>query len=117
MSEKNKRAAYTRKDELKAGTQLSLDLPTKEEEKTTMPTDTGIDFETNLQELEKVVQQLEGEVKLEEALSLFDKGMQLSQHCEEFLKSAEQKIEILKRAANGSLSAEKFNEESLQSQV
>lgn len=59
------------------------------------------DFETMLSDLEKVVQELEGEIKLEEALALFEKGLTLSQECEKFLKSAENKIEILRRTANG----------------
>lgn len=75
------------------------------------------DFEASLNELDQIVSQLEGEVKLEEALQLFDRGMKLSQECEDFLKSAEQKIEILKRAANGSLSTENFSEEALPNQV
>ncbi len=59
------------------------------------------DFETKLSDLEKIVSQLEGELKLEEALSLFEKGLALSQDCENFLKSAENKIEILRRTATG----------------
>lgn len=62
-----------------------------------------VDFEGTLSELERIVEQLEGEVKLEEALSLFERGMKLSHMCERFLQSAEQKIEVLKRAANGTL--------------
>ena len=91
-------------------TQLSLPISEKEEA-SNMSEDTGKDFEEALAELEKVVGQLEGEVKLEEALRLFDKGMQLSKSCEGLLKSAEQRIEVLKRAADGSLSTEKFAEE------
>lgn len=75
--------------------------------------DKGKDFEAALSELEKIVAQLEGEVKLEEALKLFDRGMNLSQHCQECLVEAEQRIDILKRAINGNLVSEKFNEESL----
>lgn len=99
------------------GTQLSLPLVEEKKEETatqmsnTQTLDKGKDFEETLAELEKVVSSLEGEVKLEEALKLFDRGMQLSQHCQEFLKNAEQKIEILKRAANGTISTEKFNEQ------
>lgn len=59
------------------------------------------DFETKLSDLEKIVSQLEGELKLEEALSLFEKGLALSQDCENFLKSAENKIEILRKTATG----------------
>ena len=76
--------------------------------------DTGRDFEEALLELEKVVSQLEGEVKLEEALQLFDRGLKLSKSCEGILKNAEKKIEILKRAVDGTLSTETFNEDSLQ---
>ncbi len=73
--------------------------------------DKGQDFEAALAELEKVVLELEGEVKLEQALSLFDRGMKLSQSCEQFLKSAEQKIEVLKRAtAGGVVTVEKFED-------
>lgn len=59
------------------------------------------DFETKLSDLEKIVSQLEGELKLEEALTLFEKGLALSQECENFLKSAENKIEILRKTATG----------------
>lgn len=75
-----------------------------------MPT-AKTDFETTLLELERVVAELEGEVKLEEALSLFDRGMKLSQTCEEFLTIAQQKIEVLKRTAAGDVVAEPFNAE------
>ncbi len=67
----------------------------------------SLDFEATLTELEKVVSELDGEVKLERALELFDRGMKLSLDCETFLKGAEQKIEILKRTANG-LTTEPF---------
>ena len=60
---------------------------TAPEEKTTMPEATkSEDFETMLCELEKVVAQLYGELKLEEALALFERGMGLSKDCEEFLR-------------------------------
>lgn len=59
------------------------------------------DFESMLTSLEKIVHQLEGELKLEEALTLFEQGLDLSQKCETFLKHAENKIEILRRTASG----------------
>lgn len=62
---------------------------------------TKADFETMLSSLEKIVSQLEGELKLEEAMALFEQGLALSQECEQFLKGAEQKIEILRRTASG----------------
>ena len=109
MSEKSKKNSGSSKEL----TQLSLAI-SSEERTAPMPETKEKDFEEALADLEKIVAQLEGEVKLEEALGLFDSGMKLSQHCEEFLKSAEQKIEILKRAASGKLSTEKFDEEALQ---
>ena len=48
-----------------------------------------------------MVSELDGEVKLERALELFDRGMKLSMDCEVFLRSAEQKVEILRRTASG----------------
>lgn len=68
------------------------------------------DFEKTLEELEGVVSQLDGEVKLEKALELFEHGVLLSRRCEEFLKGAEQKVEILKRLADGSIVAQKFDD-------
>lgn len=73
-----------------------------------------LDFEATLTELEKVVSELDGDVKLERALELFDRGMKLSFDCETFLKGAEQKIEILKRTASG-LTTEPFEARLLES--
>ncbi|MBS1989169.1 MAG: exodeoxyribonuclease VII small subunit [Cyanobacteria bacterium SZAS LIN-2] len=72
-----------------------------------------IDFEASLTKLESVVKELDGEVKLEEALKLFEEGIKLSVECEKFIKSAEQKIEILKKTADGSIEAEPFEHESI----
>ncbi len=68
----------------------------------------NVDFETALTELEKVVSELDGDIKLERALELFDRGMKLSVHCESFLKVAEQKIEVLRRTAIGTVTTETF---------
>lgn len=72
-----------------------------------------IDFESSLKELEQVVGELDGEIKLERALSLFERGMELSTQLESFLKIAEQKVEILRKQADGSLTAEPFDDKSL----
>lgn len=71
----------------------------------------GLDFEAALTELEAVASQLDGEIKLEQALELFDRGMRLSHQCETYLKAAEQKVEILKRRADGSLEVVPFEAE------
>lgn len=67
-----------------------------------------LDFEAALAELEKVVGELDGEVKLERALELFDRGMRLSIDCDTFLKTAEQKVELLRRTASGAITTEPF---------
>lgn len=70
-----------------------------------------LDFEGALTELEKVVAELDGEVRLEQALALFDRGMKLSSDCQKFLQAAEQKVEVLKRNAAGVLEAEPLADE------
>ncbi len=53
-------------------------------------------FEDCLQRLEKIVNELEkGNVPLEQALKLFEEGMQLSASCRKELEQAEGKVEIL----------------------
>lgn len=54
------------------------------------------DFEQALAELEAVVERLEhGELPLEQALTQFERGMALARSCQDALKQAEQKVEIL----------------------
>ncbi len=54
------------------------------------------DFERAMAELEAVVERLEqGELPLEQALSHFERGVQLTGACQTALKAAEQKVEIL----------------------
>jgi exodeoxyribonuclease VII small subunit len=53
-------------------------------------------FETSLKELEDIVLQLESEdLPMEKALSLFEKGTELSKTCGKTLDDAEKKIEKL----------------------
>ncbi len=55
-----------------------------------------ISFEGALKELESIVQKLEsGQVKLEEAVSAYEKGVQMQKICEEKLKEAQMKVEKL----------------------
>jgi len=61
-------------------------------------------FENALKELEQIVEQLEdGELPLDDALKLFEKGIKLSQFCSAKLDDAEQKVELLLKDAGGSL--------------
>jgi len=65
-------------------------------------------FEDCLQRLEKIVEELEkGNVPLEQALKLFEEGMQLSGSCRKELEQAEGKVEILLKQ-NGKLQPETF---------
>jgi len=53
-------------------------------------------FEESLDELERLVEQMEGgEMTLEESLGAFERGIALTRSCEQALKAAEQKVEIL----------------------
>ena len=63
-------------------------VPAKQSSKT--------NFETQLTELESIVEQLEaGELPLEDALKVFEKGVKLSRQCQQLLSEAEQKVTIL----------------------
>ena len=56
----------------------------------------NLSFEDSLNELEQIVQNLEkGELSLEDSMSLFERGLGLSQVSQEKLKDAEQKVQIL----------------------
>ncbi len=53
-------------------------------------------FEKSLQELEELVEKMEqGDLSLEQSLQHFEKGVALSRACQQALKEAEQKVEIL----------------------
>jgi exodeoxyribonuclease VII small subunit len=71
----------------------------------------SLDFEASLAELEKVVNELDGEIKLEKALALFERGMRLSTDCQRFLQAAEQRVEVLRRSATGELAVEPLEPE------
>ena len=65
-------------------------------------------FEDCLQQLEKIVDQLErGDLPLEDSLKLFEEGMRLSGFCRKELESAEGKVEILLKQ-NGKLQPEPY---------
>lgn len=54
------------------------------------------DFERSLAELESLVERLErGDLPLEDALKTFERGVELTRHCQTSLKAAQQKVEIL----------------------
>ena len=54
------------------------------------------DFEKSLGELEALVQKLEqGDVPLEDALKTFERGVALTRSCQNALRTAQLKVEIL----------------------
>ena len=56
----------------------------------------NLSFEEAMQELETVVRQLEsGKVKLDDAVKSYEKGVALKNLCEEKLKNAKSKIDLL----------------------
>ncbi len=60
-------------------------------------------FENSLAELEDLVETLErGDLSLEESLKSFERGVELTRTCQEALKQAEQKIQILTDKSAGS---------------
>ena len=68
-------------------------------------------FEASLDELEKVVRELEGgDLTLERSLELFERGMGLSDTCRKQLEEAETRVEMLIRR-DGKLTAEPFRPE------
>ena len=57
-------------------------------------------FEEAMAALEAVVSQLErGDVALEQSIALYERGAQLKKHCEERLKDAEAKVELIRAGA------------------
>jgi len=67
------------------------------------------DFERSLARLEEVVQRLESpNLSLDEAMKLFEEGVQLSRECQKQLAEAEARVEILLKKADGKLVAENF---------
>lgn len=60
-------------------------------------------FEAALDQLEAIVENMEqGDLPLEEALKSFETGVNLVRNCEDKLKSAEQKVQILMQSGNKS---------------
>jgi exodeoxyribonuclease VII small subunit len=69
-------------------------------------------FETSLEELERIVRELElGELTLEKSLELFEQGVKLSRECQDRLTQAERRIEILMRDNQGRVTVRPFADE------
>lgn len=69
----------------------------------------NLDFEEAMSQLETIVRELEaGKIKLDDAVSAYEKAVALKKFCEEKLKQAELKIEKINIAPNGTINTEKF---------
>ena len=56
----------------------------------------NISFEEALKDLEKIVEDLNnGDMELEKAITAYEKGIQLKNICEERLKNAQERIELI----------------------
>jgi exodeoxyribonuclease VII small subunit len=67
------------------------------------------DFEKAFQQLEQIVQRLEGEeLPLDESLRLFEEGIGLSRFCHQRLEEVEKKIELILADAKGQPRTEAF---------
>ncbi len=70
------------------------------------------DFERSLARLEEVVRRLENaNLSLDEAMKLFEEGVELSRECQKQLEQAEGRVEVLLKKADGKLAAEPFEPE------
>ena len=70
---------------------------------------TDIKFETALQRLEQIVDQLEaGDLPLEDSLKVFEEGVALARRCAKYLEEAEKRIELLTKDESGLLKTELF---------
>ncbi len=75
------------------------------------PPQTVASFETSLDELEKVVKELEsGDLSLDRSLELFSRGIELSDSCRKQLEEAETRVEMLVRK-EGTYQPEPFRPE------
>jgi exodeoxyribonuclease VII small subunit len=73
-----------------------------------MPESKTPDFEQALAELEALVERLErGDLPLDEALKTFERGVELTRHCQGSLKAAQQRVEVLLKR-NGQVEPEPF---------
>jgi exodeoxyribonuclease VII small subunit len=68
-----------------------------------------IDFEKSLSRLEEVVRRLEhANLPLDEAMKLFEEGVELAQKCQKQIEEAEGRVEILLKSADGKLAPAPF---------
>lgn len=75
-------------------------------------TDHPPSFEEAMQELERIVEELEsGELTLEQSLARYERGVQAARRCRQVLDDAEKKLQMLVSDEQGTLREEPFKEE------
>jgi exodeoxyribonuclease VII small subunit len=75
-----------------------------------MTTKKSINLEKSLADLEALVEELEnGDLPLEKAMKKFEEGIKLTRGCQQALKEAEQKVEILLKSTGGEASLQAFD--------
>jgi len=76
------------------------------------PKDPKLGVEDGLQRLEELVEQLEsGDLKLEDAMAVFEEGVKLSSGLSDHLSKMEKRIEVLMTEAGGAVTRRPFTGE------
>jgi exodeoxyribonuclease VII small subunit len=76
------------------------------------PSEPAQTFETAMQRLERIVEEMESDqLPLESLLTRYEEGVKLVRVCDDKLKAAEQRIEIITRNAAGEPRIEEFESE------
>ena len=71
-----------------------------------------LSFEEKMNQLEDIVINLEkGTAPLDESMQLFEEGMKLSVEIQKMLETAEQKVTLLTKQADGTISEQDFERE------
>ena len=69
-----------------------------------------ISFEDSLKKIEEIVEELEkGELSLDEALKLYEEGMEFSDKCMEKLNESKQRVEKITKEGNNKYHTEPFS--------
>ena len=64
----------------------------------------GLSFEDAMAELERIVRGLEGgQLKLEDAITCYERGTALRRHCEDKLAEAEARVQAIVKRTDGTL--------------
>ncbi|MGI4940127.1 MAG: exodeoxyribonuclease VII small subunit [Janthinobacterium lividum] len=65
---------------------------------------TGLSFEDALAQLEVIVRDLEkGQLKLEQAITAYERGALLRKHCEDKLREADDRVRVIVERADSTL--------------